>query len=473
MTTTATPRKSISIYDYPEHLNPFREEDKSKFWTIGRKLKRSNSITFPGLKDIRNSWALRSFMRKGKKKESSSSSTSNKSSVNINGEPSPVVFRRAIQYSSSSTLGVPTPATRSTINTQDRYVYGGSVTPLPRSRFQERMRSPSQQYDNLRRDTFEPHMAPGITRSDITGSRLSVESTNPFDEDYAPVPPVRASRRKKKRAAPPPPTSANSSLVNCTKLESSVIEDNEGKRLSDVDIENLNLGIELKIVEDEDVKKENKEDVDVAKCKENNLQHSSSDVKIESEKIEHNDVKNVKTNGIINDSDNNDVKFPKVDIITYRRNSSINENDFKHRRENRDFPPLAVRSKSLNNATNNNLVSHDINLNINIDHDNEIDSNGNAKKVVCKYNKTAHKQSIDTISSTEKEFIDIDMKTKEIEHEISKLNLALNEEESLLDKPRSSITDIKKKFDGPDVNIPNLVPKPKRSNAANSPINTT
>lgn len=52
-----------------------------------------------------------------------------------------------------------------------------------------------------------------MARSDIMGSRLSMESTNPFDE--APIPPVRASRRKKKRAPPPPPSLAADESVSC------------------------------------------------------------------------------------------------------------------------------------------------------------------------------------------------------------------------------------------------------------------
>lgn len=56
MAAMAAPRKSVSIHDYPEHLNPFHEDDnhnKIRFWTLGRKLSRSNSIT---LKDLKNSW---------------------------------------------------------------------------------------------------------------------------------------------------------------------------------------------------------------------------------------------------------------------------------------------------------------------------------------------------------------------------------------------------------------------------------
>lgn len=47
----------ISIFDYPEHLNPFYEDDNHKrirFWKLGssKKSGRSNSFSFNGLKDI-------------------------------------------------------------------------------------------------------------------------------------------------------------------------------------------------------------------------------------------------------------------------------------------------------------------------------------------------------------------------------------------------------------------------------------
>lgn len=59
MTAAAGARKSFSIHDYPEHLNPFHEDDnhnKLRFWTIGKRLSRSNSINFSGIKDLKNSW---------------------------------------------------------------------------------------------------------------------------------------------------------------------------------------------------------------------------------------------------------------------------------------------------------------------------------------------------------------------------------------------------------------------------------
>lgn len=49
----------ISVYDYPEHLNPFYEDENHKrlrFWKIGtikkQKSGRSNSFTLDGLKDM-------------------------------------------------------------------------------------------------------------------------------------------------------------------------------------------------------------------------------------------------------------------------------------------------------------------------------------------------------------------------------------------------------------------------------------
>lgn len=45
----------VSIYDYPEHLNPFYEDENHKrlrFWKINRKPGRSSSFSFSGLKDI-------------------------------------------------------------------------------------------------------------------------------------------------------------------------------------------------------------------------------------------------------------------------------------------------------------------------------------------------------------------------------------------------------------------------------------
>lgn len=168
--------------------------------------------------------------------------------------------------------------------------------------------------------------------------------------------------------------------------------------------------------------------------------------------------------------------FPKVDIHKYRRNSSINEDDIKLRRGNlEDFHAVTTkRSKSLNNDLNLTYVSCDININEDKPSLEDIDANGNEqpKKVVCKlYENTSRKQSLDnSISSTEKEFIEIAKATREFEREISKLSSALSEDDVVLNGKRLSVSDIKKKFDNNNVNTPNPIPKPRRS-PHGSPVN--
>ncbi|XP_026319670.1 FK506-binding protein 5 isoform X2 [Hyposmocoma kahamanoa] len=474
MTTATTTRKSISIHDYPEHLNPFREDDnhsKIRFWTMGRKLNRSNSINFTGIKELKNSWAFRSFMRKGKKQ-----APAQESKTQINGDSSPILYRRALQYSSSSTAGP-----RSTVGSPEvanRYVYAGSVTPLPRSRFQERLRSASQNEVNSLCET------PRMARSEALGSEVSVESAKPFGE--YPVPPVRASRRKKKRAPPPPPGASDVSVISETSETLQITEQNKKKDTeSDLDIEGVNLDVELKIVEDEDLNKKT-----MAPDANGNVTTQLVEATIEAkqEPISKNKALEIqdglptkppraedtnKNSG--SDFDIlNSVSFPKVDIIKYRRNSSVNEDDIRLRRGNlEDFHTLSnKRSKSLTNTTDSPYVTYDINLNENSITD--TNANKEPQKVICKlYENTSRKQSIDTISSTEKEFMEIDKVRREIEQEVIKLNAALEEDFS---GPRLSVSDIKKKFDKNDVpTSPNPIPKPKRSNCSDcstpSPVN--
>ncbi|XP_023943332.2 uncharacterized protein LOC112049611 [Bicyclus anynana] len=474
MTTMAGPRKTISIHDYPEHLNPFREEDnhnKIRFWTIGRKLSRSNSITFSGIKDLRNSWSLRSFMRKGKKGEQTSSQSS-KPTNHVNGDASPIVYRRALQYSSGgagvrSTVGSPERA--------DRYVYGGSVTPLPRSRFQERLRSSH--------DVNSPSATPRMARSDITGSRLSIESTNPFEE--APIPPVRASRRKKKRAPAPPSTSnADDSVTENLELRITESENTTNPSTAvDDDVEELNLKVELKIIEDEEKPKvdqnmNNDTELSVEIVDDNiKTPDAESEVTKETIVIESNDKEEVKeTNTVAEIEDSTQISFSKVDITKYRRNSSVNEDEIKLRRGNlEDFHSLAPnkRSKSLSHTLDGSYVAYQINLNEgkNVD----INSNEEPQRVVCKvYEDDSRKKSVDnSISSTEKEFLEIDKATRELEREISKLNTALIEDDLTFESTRLSVSEIRQKFDRADNNSPNPIPKPRRSHhgESNSPAN--
>lgn len=476
MATMASHRKTVSIYDYPEHLNPFHEEDnhnKIRFWSLGRKLNRSNSITFSGIKDLKNSWAFRSFLRKGKKGEQASQEKS-KSNNSVNGDISPILYRRAIQYSSASTAG-----TRSTVGSPERYVYGGSVTPLPRSRFQERLRSSSQY------DTNSLSASPRMARSEISGSRLSVESTNPFDED--PIPPVRASRRKKKRAPPPPPSADVSAIsdLNETLPELHITEKEDSKHVkietdADVELQELNMNIELKIVEDEDIKENKTEDTkplekDNNEWTEGRVQTEVTDENSKLDKesnLNHNSMKGADSE----DNILNPVEFPKIDIVKYRRNSSVNEDDIRLRRGNlEDFHALNnKRSKSLTNALDTSYMTYDINLNEHKKSEvTDANSNEEPQKVVCKlYEDPSRKQSIDTISSTEKEFLEIDKATRELEREISKLNSALHEEDIPSIEERLSVSEIKRRFDKNDTSSPNPIPKPRRSHygGSSSPV---
>lgn len=58
--TAGRSSSQTSIYDYPEHLNPFYEDENHKrirFWKIGssnksQKSGRSNSFSFTGLKEM-------------------------------------------------------------------------------------------------------------------------------------------------------------------------------------------------------------------------------------------------------------------------------------------------------------------------------------------------------------------------------------------------------------------------------------
>ncbi|KAI8438567.1 hypothetical protein MSG28_011024 [Choristoneura fumiferana] len=435
-------------------------------------------------------------MRKDKKKKSTSQD--GKLNHQVNGDNSPIVFRRALQYSSMSgarsTVGSPERA--------DRYIYGGSVTPLPRSRFQERLRSPSNYEVNSLSAT------PRMARSDVTGSRLSVESTNPFDE--GPVPPVRASRRKKKKAPMPPQGAADVSIsstnstLNISEADDKKTEDEDKTKDRDLEGEEMNLNVELKIVEDVEVKDKNADTekppdvVQVSTTENTNVTNSSLEC-INIATTTHDSTTDSVTKPVLTHEDSDDVvvrrtddathakmtnadsegdilskvSFPKVDISKYRRNSSVNDDDIRLRRGNlEDFHSLSTkRSKSLTNTLDPVYVAFDINLN---ESKPDIDPNGNVEpqKVICKlYDEPARKQSIDnSISSTEKEFIEIDRATRELEREISKLNSALIEDEEILTGARLSVTDIKRRFDNNNASPPNPIPKPRRSHyGGNSP----
>lgn len=238
------------------------------------------------------------------------------------------------------------------------------------------------------------------------------------------------------------------------------------------EIENVNLNIELKIVEDEDVHNTSMEtspttveDISTATVSEKIIE-TENKIEATNEQVNGKDDEISKVKSADSEDDIlNKVSFPKIDINKYRRNSSVNEDDIRLRRGNlEDFHSLSnKRSKSLTNALDGSYVSYDINLNedkSNID----VNSNEEPHIVVCKLYDDPRKHSIDkSISSTENEFMEIDKATRELEREISKLNSALHEEDITLQGTRLSVSDIRRKFDKPDVSSPNPIPKPRRS----------
>lgn len=268
-----------------------------------------------------------------------------------------------------------------------------------------------------------------------------------------------------------------------SELQITEIDESKSNVDPDLDIDEMNLNIELKIVEDEDIKGKDDEKTTVPENKSDNIatekinaaEKGDEEVAREEDKpLAEQNVGNIVKNA---DSENdilNSVSFPKIDIVKYRRNSSVNEDDIRLRRGNlEDFHSLSTkRSKSLNNAYDTSYITYDINLNESTAI-NDMNGNGEPQKVICKvYENTSRKQSSDTVSSTEKEFLEIDKVRREFEREINRLNAALDDDFSSTGA-RMSVSEIKKKYDKSDVSSPNPIPKPRRSHYGElgSPVN--
>lgn len=241
----------VSVYNYPEHLNPFYEDEQHKrlrFWKIKKSNKgngnkngdsnssgmRRGSFNFGSLRDL---FPLRSFRMK---KQSSALG------INVTSESPPPLRRDFITYNKEdedkyaaydphfrhtldqrafqrnapyrSSLQNMNPTSndlqfernnryRSTIqngstmrHSDGRYMYSGSITPTSRGRYLT---------------DITPRMTPGSSMNSI--------STNPFDDDYqddvegtitandvtkSENSATTKSMRKKKRRAPAPPSQA-------------------------------------------------------------------------------------------------------------------------------------------------------------------------------------------------------------------------------------------------------------------------
>lgn len=247
--TTGRTASTSSIYDYPEHLNPFYEDENHKrlrFWQFGnhrsdkpRSERRGSLVSIrDGLRDM---WEFKTFRLKKKR---SSSLGINKTSE------SPPPLRREDVDSHYNTISNAS-AYRNTINTVGYgpgYSQSTTTTPLfqRNSRYRSTMQDQSKENGiGLHRNdryrstiqngyaTYSGSMVTSTPRSryDVTGttgrgmtagvSQSSLKSTNPFDDDEmddsvslndsfnSGAARQSMTRQRKKRRAPPPPPVRN------------------------------------------------------------------------------------------------------------------------------------------------------------------------------------------------------------------------------------------------------------------------
>lgn len=320
----------LSVFEYPEHLNPFYEDENHKrlrFWKIGKNKdgtsSRRGSFSLGGLRDM---WTFKSF--RGKKKSSSlginktSESpepvrrsldpnqsnystfdprvrTSQNNGVLSDNFQRNAPYRTSLQDMRYNTQGserfgngfTRNDSYRSTIQIAGRrnelspavpprrYVYGGSVTPQPRNRY-------DHNYNNSQ----------GISHG---SSQVSVASTNPFetddddvvigrlDTDGSSEKPTPAKRHiRKKRRAPPPPVPIpkvidEEAQSGPTSPSANDVKGNEEKDQTEI----LNLTAEIESfvklrTEDEESDTKTKESITDLKIIETNTDTSQSPQKI-------------------------------------------------------------------------------------------------------------------------------------------------------------------------------------------------
>lgn len=554
MATTMRRKNSTSIDDYPEHLNPFHDDDnhnRIRFWTISRKKGRSNSFSVSSFNLGRNTWSLKSFMKKDKKQNLSD--TAAVPQFNGSAPSSPIVYRKPLS-GSQTTTGL---STRTTVQAVplDRYVYGGSITPLPRSRFQERVKSTQPETNGFRTSTPErtsfshrsgvPYALPGLTKNDVTtSSRVSVESSNPFD-DQSPIPAVR----RKKKKAPLPPATPNGSILSTSLLVTDDSMNESGvqelKPNSDVNIDDPSLQIELQIIEDSAPAPETKKKIDqeisveplvvrIDHCtateddspeanninpeKEGVIKSTHDDKELSDVDKELQDTIEMLSSISSDDTNNNRVLFEKVNVTSLKQPDTTSTDA-----EEKTEAKIAV-SDDGTKVNNKNSVGIDLEENIDesinfnsslfidegkLNGTTKIEHRGEYKdgpeKVVCKIydNPTPRRPSTDvsiydnasprrpstdvSISSIDKEFVAITSTAKQSEIEIRKLKVdkgtldnvkpeALPEAQSTDNIPpvkrSNTFTKLRQIFDSKTTksnqeskqfNIPNPIPKPRRS----------
>ncbi|XP_037817394.1 probable serine/threonine-protein kinase nek3 isoform X2 [Lucilia sericata] len=284
----------VSVYNYPEHLNPFYEDDQHKrlrFWKISKKDNegRRNSFSIGNLKDM---WAFKSFRMKKKSstlginKTSESPPTLRRDYVvdngwntfdhrlrgsntsSINGDS----FQRNATYRSSLQT-LPTSNDRIGLNRNDGY----------RSTIQVTRSNPRYQPQQKQQQLQQQHNTTGVSQN-RRSSQSSMVSTNPFESDDDENEDINSScmrsvnggstttltsrtpRKKRRAPAPPTPTHgrSNGAPPPTILIESSHDNTQDELRIrEDIDIANLTAEIEsfVKTKDNDDVEVAPKDEV--------------------------------------------------------------------------------------------------------------------------------------------------------------------------------------------------------------------
>ncbi|XP_065355342.1 mucin-2 isoform X2 [Calliphora vicina] len=313
----------VSVYNYPEHLNPFYEDDQHKrlrFWKISKKDNegRRNSFSIGNLKDM---WAFKSFRMKKKSstlginKTSESPPTMRRDYVvdnggwntfdhrlrssntsSINGDS----FQRNATYRSSLQT-LPTSNDRIGLNRNDGY----------RSTIQVTRSNP--RYQAQQKQLQQQQQTTGVSQN-RRSSQSSMVSTNPFESDDDENEDInssgmksvnggstttltsRTARKKRRAPAPPTPIHGRSNGVNppTIRIESSYDNTQEELRIKeDIDIANLTAEIEsfVKTKSNDDVEITRKDDVQTETTTTSSNTSSNNMEKIEVKQVEEKLIK--------------------------------------------------------------------------------------------------------------------------------------------------------------------------------------
>ncbi|XP_017042866.2 uncharacterized protein LOC108089222 [Drosophila ficusphila] len=177
----------ISIYNYPEHLNPFYEDDNHKrlrFWGFSKK-KNENGRHSLSIGNLQELWKSYSF-----RKKKSSTLGINKTSE------SPPTLRRDLNDNSYLNSRVFRGDRHTSLQNIDTRRESDTISNGTFFNRNDRYRSTTQ---------FSGYSSPN--QQNIRLSQTSLASSNPFESqpDSCPSSPVSCRRYRKKRRAPPPP----------------------------------------------------------------------------------------------------------------------------------------------------------------------------------------------------------------------------------------------------------------------------